>query len=193
MATHGPGGAQSRMTGPATGTAGPHQNNLLNKLDPRVDSDADGSRNMGAAEYGAGANRTGGGLTGNSNTHGNSLTGNNAGVGHHNQHAHGHNAGLQDSYNTNSEFGGAGNPRSGNVGPHDSNLLNKLDPRVDSDADGARNMGMANYGPGGANSANTGPATGTAGHHNSNMLNKLDPTVNSDATGYNNTASGGRY
>ncbi|KAL9124796.1 MAG: hypothetical protein Q9217_005915 [Psora testacea] len=35
-------------TGPTT-TAGPHHSNFMNKADPRVDSDMDGSRNMGAA------------------------------------------------------------------------------------------------------------------------------------------------
>ena len=34
-------------TGPATSTAGPHKHNLLNKLDPRIDSDLDGSKTVG--------------------------------------------------------------------------------------------------------------------------------------------------
>lgn len=38
-------------------TAGPHSSNLENKMDPRVDSDLDGSRNMGAR--GAGTSGTG--------------------------------------------------------------------------------------------------------------------------------------
>ncbi|KAL9102034.1 MAG: hypothetical protein Q9163_002767 [Psora crenata] len=40
-------------------TAGPHKSDLLNKADPRVDSDRDGSRNMGAAGSGVGAGVTG--------------------------------------------------------------------------------------------------------------------------------------
>jgi hypothetical protein len=36
-------------TGPATATAGPHKHNILNKLDPRIDSDMDGSKTVGAA------------------------------------------------------------------------------------------------------------------------------------------------
>ncbi|KAI9849355.1 MAG: hypothetical protein M1838_000190 [Thelocarpon superellum] len=36
------------ITGPAPKTAGPHSSDLLNKLDPRVDSDLDGSRTMGS-------------------------------------------------------------------------------------------------------------------------------------------------
>lgn len=82
--------------------------------------------------------------------------------------------------NTNAGMG------STNAGPHSSNLANKLDPRVDSDADGRTNMGLAAYGPGGANSAATGPAAGTAGPHRSNVANKLDPTVDSDADGSRN-------
>ncbi|KAL9593543.1 MAG: hypothetical protein Q9179_005832, partial [Wetmoreana sp. 5 TL-2023] len=43
-------------------TAGPHSSNLGNKMDPRVDSDLDGSRNMGARDTtgtGYGSNTTG--------------------------------------------------------------------------------------------------------------------------------------
>ncbi|KAI9808197.1 MAG: hypothetical protein M1825_004654 [Sarcosagium campestre] len=36
-------------SGPASRTAGPHSSNLLNKLDPRIDSDLDGSRTIGSA------------------------------------------------------------------------------------------------------------------------------------------------
>ncbi|KAJ5587488.1 uncharacterized protein N7459_003253 [Penicillium hispanicum] len=55
--------------------------------------------------------------------------------------------------------------RSSNHGPHDSNLANKLDPRVDSDRDNrARHHAMG----------------GTAGPHSSGVANKLDPKVDSD-------------
>src|SRR5207248_1812744 len=33
--------------GPAPNTAGPHKSDIANKMDPRVDSDLDGSRTMG--------------------------------------------------------------------------------------------------------------------------------------------------
>lgn len=39
-----------------TTTSGPHSSNLENKLDPRVDSDRDGSRNMGARNTGYNSN-----------------------------------------------------------------------------------------------------------------------------------------
>jgi hypothetical protein len=46
--THGTAGAgYGSGPGPAPGTAGPHNSNLANKLDPRVDSDLDGSKTMG--------------------------------------------------------------------------------------------------------------------------------------------------
>ena len=47
-------------------TSGPHSSNLENKVDPRVDSDRDGSRNMGATGAGTGGygSNTGSGTTG---------------------------------------------------------------------------------------------------------------------------------
>ena len=45
-------GYPSTTTGSTT--AGPHSSNLANKADPRVDSDLDGSRNMGATGLGSG-------------------------------------------------------------------------------------------------------------------------------------------
>lgn len=45
-------------------TSGPHSSNLENKLDPRVDSDRDGSRNLGAASSGYGSSGYGSSNTG---------------------------------------------------------------------------------------------------------------------------------
>jgi hypothetical protein len=165
---------------------------VLNKADPRVDSDMDGSRNMGASNYGPGAT-SGSGLTGSHNTH---PTGTGIGSG---------------------TTGGYG---SSNTGPHSSNLANKLDPRADSDRDGSRNAGAANYGPGatsgsgltGSHGTHTGTGIGsgttgtygssnTSGPHSSNLANKADPRVDSDMdgsrnmgassnTGYGTTGSG---
>ncbi|KAL9015372.1 MAG: hypothetical protein Q9173_000016 [Seirophora scorigena] len=64
------GGSSAGTTGSSSGltghhgqtTAGPHSSNLGNKVDPRVDSDLDGSRNVGArgtAGSGYGSNTTG--------------------------------------------------------------------------------------------------------------------------------------
>jgi hypothetical protein len=161
---------------PQSTNAGPHSTNLVNTMDPRVDSDRDGSRNMGATGYGTGTAHTG-------------TTGT---VGHGN-------TGLTGTQHYN-------NPQSTNAGPHSSNLANSMDPRVDSDRDGSRNMGATGYGTtGSANTGltgttghtgttgagltGTGAAPNTAGPHKSDMLNRLDPRVDSDLDG-SRTAGG---
>jgi hypothetical protein len=155
----------TNTTGGGSTNAGPHSSNLANKLDPRVDSDMDGSRNAGLAHNNAG---TTGGLTG--------------------QHRMQGTGGLAGQNRMQGGLTGVGNngPAATTAGPHSSDILNKIDPRVDSDADGRTNMGLAAYGPGGANSAASGPASATAGPHRSNVANKLDPTVDSDADGSRN-------
>jgi len=81
-----PGAAQSGNTnkplptepGYGTGrtTAGPHSSNLENKLDPRVDSDLDGSRGLGGNTTGTrGMTGTGSGLGGNTTGTGSGFTG----------------------------------------------------------------------------------------------------------------------
>lgn len=52
------GGASGTTGSSTTSGAGPHSSRMENNLDPRVDSDMDGSRNMGAAS-GAGVGQTG--------------------------------------------------------------------------------------------------------------------------------------
>lgn len=130
----------------ATTTAGPHSSNVANKLDPRIDSDMDGSRNMGAAS----------GATGTS-----AYTGTGA-------HSAGHNT-------------------SSNHGPHNSNLANKADPRIDSDLSGtnsAYTAGNAGTGYGGTSGSTIQPGTtgSTTTPHNSSLLNKADPRVNTTTT-----------
>lgn len=128
-----------------TTTAGPHDSNLANKMDPRVDSDRSTYGTTGQHGTTSGTGMTGTGMTG-------------------------HN------YNT----------RSTNAGPHDSNMANKMDPRVDSDMDNrARHQHMGTTGaPAGSSYASTGAGqTGSVGPHNSNLLNKLDPRVDSDLDG----------
>lgn len=44
---HHPGGTNTTAPGPAPHTAGPHKSDWMNKLDPRVDSDLDGSKTVG--------------------------------------------------------------------------------------------------------------------------------------------------
>jgi len=79
--------------------AGPHDSNLANKADPRVDSDLDGRGNRHGAATG--------GILGASGSHAT--------------------AGSGTAQNT--------------AGPHNSDMANKLDPRVDSDRDGSKTFG----------------------------------------------------
>lgn len=74
-------------------SAGPHDSNMANKVDPRVDSDRDGRAQH---TYGT--------------------TGMNTGMNSGNTYA-------QNEYGTGST----------NAGPHNSNIANKADPRIDSD------------------------------------------------------------
>jgi len=141
-------------------TAGPHSSNLANKADPRVDSDLDGSRNLGARGAG-GVGSTGTGAY--SGTHAGNTAGTHTGT-------------------------TGGISHSTNAGPHNSNLANKADPRVDSDLDGKGNRhGAATGGVFGASgshaTAGSGTAQNTAGPHNSDMANKLDPRVDADLDG----------
>jgi len=196
--THSQTGAGYGSTGTTTG-AGPHNSSMLNKVDPRVDSDRDGSHNAGAAtgQTGASAYTSGVGATSHNNGAG-------YGTG-----SHAHNSGiankLDPTVNTGSSTGGysgthvgnnsgthtgttGGISHSTNAGPHNSNLMNKVDPTVDSDLDGRGNRHGAStggvFGASGSHAtAGSGTAQNTAGPHNSDMLNKVDPRVDSDRDG----------
>ncbi|GAP85813.1 putative cell surface protein [Rosellinia necatrix] len=97
----------------AEGVHGPHSSRIANTVDPRVDSDRDGSRTAG-------------------NTHGSSGTYGTTGA--HDTHGTTHGT---------AQLGGANapGPAAHTAGPHKSDLLNKADPRVDSDLDGSRTVG----------------------------------------------------
>ncbi|EFY90146.1 cell surface protein, putative [Metarhizium acridum CQMa 102] len=194
------GGAQHHSgvagtTGPATRTAGPHESNLANKADPRVDSDRDHSRNLGM------------------NPRGTATTGTTGGLG-----SAGPTGAAIGTTGTNR---GSDGPATRTDGPHESNLANKVDPRVDSDRDHSRNLGANPHGTAttgttgttglagthgthtgtagtsgtghnaaffssgasgatGINRGTDGPATRTDGPHESNLANKADPRVDSD-------------
>jgi len=149
--------------------AGPHNSSLMNKIDPRVDSDLDGGRH-------AGMNQTTHPTTGHASTTGHTSTTGTTGYGR-----------------TGTTAG------STNAGPHNSNLMNTMDPRVDSDLDGGRHAGMnQTTHPATGHASTTGTTAGTtgvagttsgsttAGPHKSNLLNKLDPRVDSDLDGSSN-------
>jgi len=102
--------------------------------------------------------------------------------------------GSTGAYNNNNSntntFGNAGTTggisNSTNAGPHDSNLMNKLDPRVDSDLSGrGNNHGAAHGGlmSGTHATPGSGTAQNTAGPHNSDTMNKIDPRVDAGLDG----------
>jgi hypothetical protein len=101
-----------------------HTSSLLNKLDPRVDSNMDGFGNMGATQTQ--------GQTAHTHTGGTSGYGPGVGPGIH-AGVPGTGVGLKQTPGTGTATQTAG--------PHNSNLLNKLDPRVDSDMDGSQTIG----------------------------------------------------
>jgi len=95
---------------------GPHDSRLANKADPRVDSD----------RYGAQGNTAGAG---------------GYGTGQYGEHTTGHHT---TGHHTTGGLGGStvGSGTAPNTaGPHNSDLLNKVDPRVDSDLDGSKTYG----------------------------------------------------
>lgn len=106
--------------GSSNTTAGPHSSNLDNKADPRVDSDLDGSRGYGSSN----TMGTTGGYGSSTGTHG--TTGTTGG--------YGSNTGIGYGDNKTSSTGTG----STTAGPHKSDMMNKLDPRVDSDLDGSK-------------------------------------------------------
>ena len=136
---------------------------MLNKLDPRVDSDnskAYNSNTTSSHNTGLGSTGTTTGAYGSSNAHDNN-----------------------SAHKTTS-------------GPHKSDLLNKADPRVDSDNSKAYGSHNTSSGLGSSTTHNTGAGFGTTGSttgpHNTDTANVLDPHVDSNRSGYtgSNTTSG---
>ncbi|KAK3349025.1 hypothetical protein B0T25DRAFT_457668 [Lasiosphaeria hispida] len=206
---------ESPSSGPAPTTAGHHTHDVMNKIDPRVDSSHDkqpmpAQRDARAGTYGPHSSRMANILdprvdSDNSN--------------HNGQHGV---AGAGAAMH-----GGRGHTTATN-GPHNSRIANTLDPSVDSMSNrGAATVGYPGHNTGynqntdAGYSAGTGlhqtnhhhtshhqqaaypsghmadnhpvnplsgpgPAPNTAGPHKSDLLNKLDPSVDSKAgTGYN--------
>lgn len=151
LGTHGAHGAHGThgTTGTGSGNYGPHNAPVLNKLDPRVDSDRDHRAAGTTGGYGTShtAGSTGAYASGTSGeagygTHTSGLerdqrapygssTGTTGMAGHGTHGAHGTH-GTQTS--------GTG-PAVNTAGPHTSDMMNKLDPRVDSDLDGSKTYG----------------------------------------------------
>jgi len=180
-------------SGTAEGVAGPHSNRAANAADPRIDSDRDGSRNAGAAQHNAthstlGNNHVGETATG--GPHSSNLANKvdptvKTTTGTTGQYSGTHAGNNTGNYGTGSA---GGISHSTNAGPHNSNLLNKADPMVDSDLDGRGNRHGATGGgilgqSGSHATPGSGNAQNTAGPHNSDALNKMDPRVDADLDG----------
>lgn len=183
--THGTTGYGNTST-----NTGPHDSNLANKADPRVDSDRDHRANPASGGIGS----TTGGEFGSSRTTGTgefgSTTRSGAEYGH-----------------TGSSTLGSSTHGSANTGPHSSNLANKADPRVDSDRDHRANPASGGLGSNtgaygttgthgttgglGSNTGAYGNTSTNAGPHDSNLANKADPRIDSDRDHRGNPTSGG--
>lgn len=146
---------QDHSTGPASSTAGPHSSNVVNKADPRVDSNLSSAKakedtsrfydevhkgSIGGAGIIHASGSNGPTTTKTFDPHA-CLPGGTSGDAHaaapqiHSSSAAG------SSYNT----PGSGSA-SHTAGPHDSDVANKMDPRVDSDLDGSRSVGAQREG-----------------------------------------------
>jgi len=148
--------------GNTSSNAGPHGSNVANKLDPTVDSDRDGSSNLGAHSHNT---ATGGAYGGTHGTHTGTHAGTHGGISNStNAGPHDSNLGNKLDPRVDSDLDSTGNrhgastrggvfgtsgshatPGSGTAqntaGPHNSDLLNKADPRVDADLDGSKTYG----------------------------------------------------
>ncbi|KAK0719503.1 hypothetical protein B0H67DRAFT_154419 [Lasiosphaeris hirsuta] len=177
--------------GTAEGAQGPHSSRLANAVDPRVDSDRDGSHTVGQTGNNFGTGQTHG--LGQTGDHGIGSTGNhgigstgNHGIGSTGTHTGNHElggntsgfssadarSGYVASSGTTGMTGAHGAP-TGTQGSHSSRVANTVDPRVDSDRDGRSAF----------NGSGPGPAPHTAGPHKNDMMNKIDPRVDSDLDG----------
>lgn len=133
--------------GTSNTTTGPHNSTLMNKADPRVDSDNSRGNYGNTTGYGSNTNTPGYGSATSPTTgpHRSDLT-NKADprVDSDNSRGnYGNTTGTYDNPNTGTGYGTSYGDNN-TTGPHKSNLLNKLDPRVDSDMDGSRNVGLNN-------------------------------------------------
>jgi len=165
-------------SGTAEGVHGPHGSRVANAADPRIDSDLDGSRNGGAHSSAYGSTGVGNHTTGTHTTTGHQNGGIAAKL---NPADHSTGIGARDGTQVGNSTGNhhtgttGGISRSTNAGPHDSNVANKLDPRVDSDLDSTGNRHGAQTGgvfgtSGSQATPGSGTAQNTAGPHNSDTL-----------------------
>lgn len=172
-----------RNHGAPEGTHGPHGSRVANAADPRVDSDHDNSRTVGAGR-----------------TAGHGEFGSSTGYTQGTHATHGAHAGTHTTGATSGVTGAGYGTQEGEFGPHGSRLANAADPRVDSDLDNSRTIGTGTTGTGAYGSSGTtgaygagsgatgftgthGAPEGTYGTHNSRIANAADPRIDSDRDG----------
>ncbi|PTB69357.1 hypothetical protein BBK36DRAFT_1137795 [Trichoderma citrinoviride] len=169
---------QSNLPGPAPFTAGPHRHDIVNKLDPTVDSGTGGMQVLSSAPN---TTNAAAGVSGMPATGGSTALGSNNPYGTQTQPVH--NSRMANALDPRVDFtqqqqqGGANyytkgtnvvpggtaagaTPRhvpEGTYGPHGSRMANAADPRVDSDADRHRIGGTTRAG---AAAGSVGGATG---------------------------------
>ncbi|KAL7791435.1 hypothetical protein V8C37DRAFT_156894 [Trichoderma ceciliae] len=176
----------STLPGPAPFTAGPHRHDIMNKLDPTVDS---GTGGMQVLTSGGQGSTAAGGIPGQAPIQGNmggNMGGHNpyGGAQHNSRLANAAdprvdstqpNAGNYYTMGTNVvPGGGVGSaPRNvpeGTYGSHNSRLANAADPRIDSDAD-RRAAGRMGAGAGvGAGAGRMGAGTGVGASANAKPI-----------------------
>ncbi|KJZ70976.1 hypothetical protein HIM_09631 [Hirsutella minnesotensis 3608] len=184
----------TNQLGPAPNTAGPHRHDVINKLDPTVDSQSGGAQILGP-----GINSSAQGAAAAAPPPTNQAqvgVGNNYGLQHNSRPANVLDPRVDSSQTRDAVPPGSAaapgisappsiNAPQGTYGPHSTRTANTLDPRIDSDLDGRGRVGMqgqptaAAVHPGGV--TQPGPAPTTAGPHRHDIMNKLDPTVDSKA------------
>ncbi|CAG8429629.1 unnamed protein product [Penicillium salamii] len=187
---------------------GPHDSNVANTADPRVDSDRSAHNTTSTGHstghtsepFSTGASHESG-LSSNHGPHDSNVA--NAADPRvdsdrsaYNTTSTGHSTGpLGTGSSTNAYESG----RSSNHGPHDSNIANTADPRVDSDRSAYNNTSTGHSSTGGLGSgAGIGSGAGAYesgrssnhGPHDSNIANTADPRVDSDRSAYNTTSTG---
>ncbi|KAI4176485.1 MAG: hypothetical protein LQ348_006006 [Seirophora lacunosa] len=125
-ATRGYGSSTDATSGYGSTTSGPHSSSMGNKADPRVDSDRDGRRGLETGSGTSGGYGTSSGVGGTTSGYGSSTDA---------TRGYGSSTGG-NNYNDTTSSTGTGSADAS--GPHKSSMMNKLDPRVDSDNDGSR-------------------------------------------------------
>jgi len=189
----GPTFGESPASGPAPTTSGHHKHDILNKLDPRIDSTKDNrpiatNNSIPDGTYGPHSSRLANKLDPRVDSDLDSRgprTANAAMGGPTMRGAAGPGANYNTTNNNNN------NIPEGTYGPHSSRMANTLDPRVDSDADRHHAGGM--MGTTGAGYGNTGYSQQQQPHHQGGMFSNTGTTATAPGTagyGTSNMMSG---